>query len=261
MFFRVEMAVGQDDGLRPNGPMPRRASSDGSSTIRVISRIRRAPVPRCRGHRKFRILLVENDADSKRVLEKRLQKHFHVSSAATGDEALLLLKSQSIDVVISDMQLADTNGFDLCGMIKNSNRTRHVPVIRRVSNFARTASGPCNAVPTPCSRNRSTCRSCSRLNNLLRTKDVLRDYYMTAGSVGITTPELNNTDERFILSVTDYIMPTSTTEPVGQRAGPFCEYQPHAVVSQHQAADRPDLRISSCRSRCARRPNGSGRPI
>lgn len=44
-----------------------------------------------------------------------------------------------------------------------------------------------------------------RLNNLLRTKDVLRDYYMAAGSVGITTPGLNNTDERFILSVTDYI--------------------------------------------------------
>ena len=44
-----------------------------------------------------------------------------------------------------------------------------------------------------------------RLSNLLRTKDVLRDYYMTAGHVGITTPELNNTDERFILSMTDYI--------------------------------------------------------
>lgn len=159
------------------------------------------------GHRKFRILLVENDADSKRVLEKRLQKHFHVSSAATGDEALLLLKSQSIDVVICDMQLADTNGFDLCGMIKNSNRTRHIPVI--LESFELSGENRIRALQ--CGADAMFQKPINlqelflRLNNLLRTKDVLRDYYMAAGSVGITTPGLNNTDERFILSVTDYI--------------------------------------------------------
>lgn len=126
---------------------------------------------------------------------------------ATGDEALLLLKSQSIDVVISDMQLADTNGFDLCGMIKNSNRTRHIPVI--LESFELSGENRIRALQ--CGADAMFQKPINlqelflRLSNLLRTKDVLRDYYMTAGHVGITTPELNNTDERFILSMTDYI--------------------------------------------------------
>lgn len=109
--FRVEMAVGQDDGAEPERPDA--ATGIVERIVDNTSYFEDVSQPRfldAEGHRKFRILLVENDADSKRVLEKRLQKHFHVSSAATGDEALLLLKPQSIDVVISDMQLADTNG-------------------------------------------------------------------------------------------------------------------------------------------------------
>ncbi len=206
--FRVEMAVGQDDGAEPERPDA--ATGIVERIVDNTSYFEDVSQPRfldAEGHRKFRILLVENDADSKRVLEKRLQKHFHVSSAATGDEALLLLKSQSIDVVISDMQLADTNGFDLCGMIKNSNRTRHIPVI--LESFELSGENRIRALQ--CGADAMFQKPINlqelflRLSNLLRTKDVLRDYYMTAGHVGITTPELNNTDERFILSMTDYI--------------------------------------------------------
>lgn len=207
-LFRMEMAVGQDDGAEPERPDA--ATGIVGRIVDNTSYFEDVSQPRfldAEGHRKFRILLVENDADSKRVLEKRLQKHFHVSSAATGDEALLLLKSQSIDVVICDMQLADTNGFDLCGMIKNSNRTRHIPVI--LESFELSGENRIRALQ--CGADAMFQKPINlqelflRLNNLLRTKDVLRDYYMAAGSVGITTPGLNNTDERFILSVTDYI--------------------------------------------------------
>lgn len=207
-LFRMEMAVGQDDGAEPERPDA--ATGIVGRIVDNTSYFEDVSQPRfldAEGHRKFRILLVENDADSKRVLEKRLQKHFHVSSAATGDEALLLLKSQSIDVVICDMQLADTNGFDLCGMIKNSNRTRHIPVI--LESFELSGENRIRALQ--CGADAMFQKPINlqelflRLNNLLRTKDVLRDYYMAAGSVGIMTPGLNNTDERFILSVTDYI--------------------------------------------------------
>lgn len=208
-IFRVVMEVGQDDGTRTECP-------DASTDIvgRIVDntiRFEDTSQPRfldAEGHRKFRILLVENDADSKRVLERRLQKHFHVSGAATGEEALLLLKSQSIDVVISDVQLADTSGFDLCSTIKNATRTRHVPVI--LEGFELTGESRIRALECGADamfRKPINLRELFlRLNNLLRTKEVLCDYYMaSSGNAGITTSGMNNTDERFILSVTDYI--------------------------------------------------------
>lgn len=206
--YRIVIPIGQDDGTVTEQP--------GTSTG-IVNRIvdntiyfEDASQPcflDADGHRKFRILLVENDADSKRVLAKRLQKHFHVSSAATGDEALLLLKSQNIDLVISDMQLSDTNGADLCAAIKKSNRTRHIPVILESFEFPgenRIRALQCGA-DALFQKPINLQELFLQLNNLLRTKDVLRDYYMTAGNAGVQTAELNNTDERFILDVTNYI--------------------------------------------------------
>lgn len=207
-LFRIETPLVPDDGAVTEQP---------EATTGIVDRIvdhtigfEEASQPcflDADGHRKFRILLVENDADSKRVLTKRLQKHFHVSSAATGDEALLLLKSQNIDVVICDMQLSGTSGADLCAMIKQSNRTRHIPVILESFEF----SGENRIRALQCGADAMFQKPINlqelflQLNNLLRTKDVLRDYYLAAGNAGVPTGEVNSTDERFILSVTNYV--------------------------------------------------------
>lgn len=206
--FRVEIPITRDDGAATEQP---------DSITGIVDRIvdntiyfEEASEPcflDAEGHRKFRILLVEDDADSKLVLAKRLHEHFHVSSAATGDEALLMLKTLNVDVVICDMQLSGTSGADLCAMIKKSNRTRHIPVI--LESFDLTGENRIRALQ--CGADAVFEKPINlqelflQLNNLLRTKDVLRDYYMAAGGSGVTAEALNNTDERFVLTVTNYI--------------------------------------------------------
>ncbi len=74
---------------------------------------------------------------------------------------------------------------------QNSNRTRHIPVI--LESFELSGENRIRALQ--CGADAMFQKPINlqelflRLNNLLRTKDVLRDYYMAAGSVGITTPD------------------------------------------------------------------------
>ena len=91
--------------------------------------------------------------------------------------------------------------------IKQSNRTRHIPVILESFEF----SGENRIRALQCGADAMFQKPINlqelflQLNNLLRTKDVLRDYYRAAGSAGVPTGEMNSTDERFILSVTNYV--------------------------------------------------------
>lgn len=53
----------------------------------------------------------------------------NIIKAHNGKEALSLLNSESIDLVVSDADMDQMNGFDLCGTIKSTIEISHIPVI------------------------------------------------------------------------------------------------------------------------------------
>lgn len=62
----------------------------------------------------LRILLVEDHADTRRVLQRLLIRRSHeVSVAGSGEETLALLPAQDFDLVICDIGLPDTDGYAL----------------------------------------------------------------------------------------------------------------------------------------------------
>ncbi len=72
--------------------------------------------PRTTNGRKLRLLLVEDHDSSREVLANILRRFGHeVHTAGTGGEALQIADSKAgyFHVVISDLGLPDTNGFDL----------------------------------------------------------------------------------------------------------------------------------------------------
>lgn len=66
----------------------------------------------------LRILMVEDHADTRRVLQRLLTRRGHeVAVAACGEEALNLLPGQAFDLLICDVGLPDTDGYTLLGEI------------------------------------------------------------------------------------------------------------------------------------------------
>lgn len=80
------------------------------------------PVPR---------VLVVDDTDSIRKVLIRLLEElgYGVASATNGLEAMAIAEKERIDVVVTDIQMPECDGFELIERLKASDATREIPVI------------------------------------------------------------------------------------------------------------------------------------
>jgi len=76
------------------------------------------------------ILCVDDEAANLKLLENILvPRGFAVVSAASGADALLKIKSQTIDLVLLDIIMPRMDGFEVCRQIKADQKFRNIPVI------------------------------------------------------------------------------------------------------------------------------------
>lgn len=77
----------------------------------------------------YNILVVEDEHTLRRLLEYRLSKHYHVQTAANGEEALARLHAQPPDLIISDIMMPKMDGFALQTALQKEKDTRTIPFI------------------------------------------------------------------------------------------------------------------------------------
>ena len=76
---------------------------------------------------KNNILIIDDDADLSFVISDMLEGYgYNVTSAESADEAFSLLRDSSFDLILLDINLPDSTGFDVCRELR---RVSDVPVI------------------------------------------------------------------------------------------------------------------------------------
>src|SRR5690606_27226704 len=86
--------------------------------------------PQLPGGRMAKILIVEDEPDLRQVLEYNLKQAGHdVLAARLGQEGLTLAREQHPDLVLLDLMLPDISGTEVCKALKDSQVTRHIPVM------------------------------------------------------------------------------------------------------------------------------------
>ena len=75
---------------------------------------------------KDRALLVDDTKTIVQILSVVLKKEgFDVISASSGEEALLILETESVDVVLMDIQMDNgIDGVETCRILKNTTKTK-----------------------------------------------------------------------------------------------------------------------------------------
>ncbi len=77
-----------------------------------------------------KILLVEDDNNLREIYEARLQAEgFTISSASNGEDALVLVKKELPDLIISDVMMPKISGFEMLDIIKNTPGLENIKVI------------------------------------------------------------------------------------------------------------------------------------
>lgn len=76
------------------------------------------------------VLLVEDDPALRRYLEIVLQRAgYAVVSAADGLEAMKLLLTSTVDIVVTDAIMPNLNGSELCRFVRSSQQLSHLPIV------------------------------------------------------------------------------------------------------------------------------------
>lgn len=77
----------------------------------------------------YTILITEDDEEVRAYLKEELQDNFDILLAANGKEALEVLATEDVSLVLSDVMMPEMNGFELCRYVKTNLSTSHIPVV------------------------------------------------------------------------------------------------------------------------------------
>ena len=76
-----------------------------------------------------RVLIVEDNIELLRLMKRLLQHRYHVLTANDGREALQLIQTNKIDIVVSDVMMPEMDGYQLTDHIKHNEIYSHLPII------------------------------------------------------------------------------------------------------------------------------------
>lgn len=75
------------------------------------------------------VLVVEDEPEMLNFVAEELSENYHVLKAKNGNEALKIIDSHMINIIVSDIAMPGLDGFELCKIIKSDLRYSHIPFI------------------------------------------------------------------------------------------------------------------------------------
>lgn len=128
---------------------------------------------------KKKILIVEDNEKLRKTIATLLEDYFEVLEAADGREGINKTRLQSPDLIISDIMMPDTNGYELVDELKANDKTKHIPIIllTALSEDERKIEGYNYGADDYVVKPFKFDVLLSRINNLLKSREELKKVY------------------------------------------------------------------------------------
>ncbi|TVZ40464.1 response regulator receiver domain-containing protein [Alteromonadaceae bacterium 2753L.S.0a.02] len=76
-----------------------------------------------------RVLVVDDDAFTQKVLVNAIAERYQVETANDGERAIEMASSWQPDIVLLDVEMPGRNGYEVCDFLKRQKSTSHIPII------------------------------------------------------------------------------------------------------------------------------------
>jgi signal transduction histidine kinase/DNA-binding response OmpR family regulator/ligand-binding sensor domain-containing protein len=81
-----------------------------------------------------KLLIVEDNHELRNYLAKHFEKFYKVHTAEDGLTGLQLAQEKSPDIIITDVQMPNMNGYEFCKAIRQNFEISHIPVVMLTAN-------------------------------------------------------------------------------------------------------------------------------
>jgi signal transduction histidine kinase/CheY-like chemotaxis protein len=153
------------------------------------------------------ILVVEDSADVRNYIKGALSDTYSVIEAENGQEGIQKARMLIPDLIISDIMMPETDGFELCRALKNDVKTSHIPIILLTSKvedkdiIEGLETGADDYITKPF----NTRILCSRIKNLIALRRHLQQTFDREMTLMPTKMAVSSLDKEFLDSVHDVL--------------------------------------------------------
>ena len=78
---------------------------------------------------KNKTILIVDDTISNLDILVELLSSYDIVEASSGKDALDIIDEEKIDLVLLDIMMPEMDGFEVCSVIKQNDKTKHIPII------------------------------------------------------------------------------------------------------------------------------------
>jgi two-component system, cell cycle response regulator len=153
------------------------------------------------------ILIVDDNEDILEFLGRVLSSRYSILKATNGAEALKILETEAVQLVVSDVMMPVMDGLELCKIIKSNFDYSHIPIILLTakntiqSKIEGLEIGADAYIEKPFSKDHLQ----AQIVSLLANRNMVREYYASSPLVHIKSIAHSKGDERFLETLNDTI--------------------------------------------------------
>jgi len=162
----------------------------------------------------YSLLIVEDTSDMREFLAKNLGSSFNIHTATNGQEALNLLETITVDMIISDIVMPGMDGFEFLKAIRSDDMLCHIPFILLSavdtidSKIAGLDYGADSYIEKPFSLNHLK----ATIHNLLDNRRMLFKHFTSVPNMSYENTQINKTDLKWLEKINDIIVRNFTNE-------------------------------------------------
>lgn len=146
-----------------------------------------------------RVLLVEDNAEVRAFVKQRLAVAFQVSEAEDGQAGIKKGLEEMPDLIVCDVMMPRTNGYEVCAALKADVRTSHIPIILLTAKAGQEKkllglkAGADDYLAKPFDAEELSVR----IRNLIQLRQQLRERFATAVELKPSEVSANSIDQEF----------------------------------------------------------------
>jgi signal transduction histidine kinase/DNA-binding response OmpR family regulator len=173
-----------------------------------------------------KLLIVEDNIDMQDFLCKNFTANYDVYIESNGKKGLEFLKSNMVDIIVSDIMMPEMDGIEFCIELKKDIFLSHIPIILltaktdTVTKVEAMNSGADDYIEKPFSLQYLE----AKLVNLLESRKALQKKFSKMPFVPLSSIAANKADDEFLLKLNAIIVNhiTDTDFSINQLANELC---------------------------------------